>query len=148
MKSETSTIEFVNNVEEWTAVADALMVLPKDKDPERRKYLHTSFHAFQATLWHLMPEPLVKPHRRGIVPPRKIQSKDNNLLGKSIVDVLRNLLLDIQSFAKQVEDKVHEYKEGTCAKTFSTKKLAMEKTDRDLRSRINALIRLMCRKLC
>ena len=150
MKSELTVSGFVAKVEEWVGVADDLNGTYKNKqkvDPSLKKWMFDSFAVFKKQLWELMPPPLVKPHRKGVVPERKIKSRDNDLLGKSIVDVLRDLLLDIQRFAKQVERGDHKFKEGESCKKYSEKKIAMEKADRDLRSRINALVCLMCRKL-
>ncbi len=150
MKSELTILEFVTNVEEWIKVSDDLNGTHKNKqkvDPKHKKWMFDSFDVFQAQLWALLPDPLVKPHRKGVVPVRKIKSKDNDLLGKSIVDVLRELLLDIQRFAKQVERGDHKFKEGESCSKYSERKIAMERADRDLQSRINALVRLMCKKL-
>ena len=142
MMSELNIPVFVANVEEWIKVGSA-----DNLDPEQQKYMYDSFSVFQAHLWAVMPNPLVKPHRKGVVPEPKIKSRDQSLLGKSIADVLRDLLLDIQRFSRQVRRGDHKFKEGDTTSQYSRRKIAMETLDRDLQSRINAMIRLMSKKL-
>ena len=142
MMSELNIPVFVSNVEEWveTSFKDNL-------NTKQKKYMYDSFSSFQAQLWAVMPNPLVKPHRKGVVPEPKIKTSNESLLCKSMVDVLLDLLLDIQHFARQVRRGEHKFKEGDTTSQYSRRKIAMETLERDLQSRINAMIRLMSKRL-